>query len=843
MIRLKTSTFYILLLMLSSLFLSVWSCVPTNKLKEGEYLLFTQSIKGSKRVPYEELESYCKQKPNRKLPAIPAMPYLYAYYVGKKRYDRKLPQWKQELDSFRIANSLLLSVMNKELKSLQENTALKNDYKQFKKDSIKIIHKIQKTRQKSNDRIENMKLRIDEGNWLMRSVGEPPTIYDQSSAYHAADQMQKYLAKNGLFRSEVGVKEDTVGKRMNITYIVKESEPYLIRIYEYKIVDSLVLDIVFNERKNSSIKEGAYYNETSLENERKRITNVLRNKGYFDFNNSYITFEVDSTLGNRRMDITMIIKNPPAEKMHKRYYMSAVVFNGDVDITKQQKKDTTFYNGVTYIQANSHYSKRVLDSKIFLKPNNLYNLSKVESSQSSLAGTDMFKFVNINFERAGADSLKMNIFSSDNDKYQYTLESGVSYTQQTIPGPFASLSWKNRNLFRSADVFELSTRFSIEAQGSVTDVDNNFTSQEYGLNASLSFPRVLVPIPKKIKEKLALLNPKTRFNLGYTLIDRPQFTRGGLQAGVHIQWNNTKNESFNLGISDLTVIHSTLTPEYDSIIDVIDNGTGTYRRTFSNSIISNFNFAYTKSSANYGSINQTNKFLRLYAEIGGLTSTIFKETLLQNQGKIFGLNYYKYIKVETDIRFGIPLTKFSQLATRVHVGMVRPYGNLGNGIDYSKYFFSGGSNSNRAWRPRRVGAGSYTPKLLENGEFDYSLEQPGEFIIESSIEWRTKLFSFFNWAFFVDASNVWILPNSPDPLKREGSTFETKDFWKEFAVGGGFGLRMDFTFLIIRFDVGMKLYDPARAVNDRFIGNNLIKHPPFGKNGQSQLNIGIGYPF
>jgi outer membrane protein assembly factor BamA len=838
---LEKSTFYITLIIVLSLFLSLWSCVPTNKLKDGEYLLYTQTIKGSKRVPYEELESYCKQKPNRKLPFMPAMPYLYAYYVGKTRYDRKLPIWKQELDSFRIAHSLLLSGMNQKLKSLHTNSSSKIDYKQFKKDSTRLTHKIQKTRQKGNDKIENMKLRIEEGNWMMRSVGEPPAIYDQSSANHAADQMEKYLAKKGLFRSEVELKEDTIGKRMNITYIVKETEPYLIRIYEYKIVDSLVLDVVFNQRKNSNIKEGAYYNEISLENERKRITTILRNKGYFDFNNNYITFEVDSTVGGRRMDITMVVKNPPAEKMHKRYYMSEVVFNGDVDITKQQKKDTTFYNGVTYIQANSHYSKRVLDSKIFLKPNQLYDLSKVENSQSSLAGTDMFKFVNINFERIGTDSLKMNIFSSDNDKYQYTVETGMSVTQ-SIPGPFASLSWKNRNLFRSADIFEISGRISFDAQGNVTNVDNRYTSQEYGLNTSLSFPRVLLPIPKKIKDKLALLNPRTRFNLGYTLINRPEFSRGGLQAGLHIQWSNLRNESFNLGVSDLTVLRSVITPEYDSIIDRIDNGTGTYRRAFSNSIVSNFNFAYTKSSANYGAINQVNKFMRLYAEIAGLTSTIFKETLLQNQGTIFGLNYFKYFKLAADFRLGIPLTKFSQLASRINIGMIRPYGNLNNGLPYEKYFFSGGSNSNRAWRPRRVGAGSYSPPL-ENGEFDYSIEQPGELLIESSIEWRTKLFSFFNWAFFADASNVWILPNSTDPLNREGSAFETKDFWKEFAVGGGFGLRMDFTFLIIRFDVGMKLYDPARAVNDRFIGDNLLKYPPFGKSGQSQLNIGIGYPF
>ncbi|MDW8287697.1 MAG: hypothetical protein RMJ89_06470, partial [Flammeovirgaceae bacterium] len=448
MLRSRYTHFFHLSMMLLLAVLTI-RCTPTRQLKENEFLLYSQQIKGTKKVSTDELSSYYKQKPNRRLPILSIMPYLHAYYLGKKQYDRKKETWQKELDSLKLAYQREIVALNTQMKKLLQSSLRKHDYKTFRKDSTRLAKKIDRFRQKENEKIEELTLRIEEGNWLMRSVGEPPTIYDRATALHTATQMQKYLIKKGFFKSEVTVIEDTVGKKIHLTYQVKETEPYLIRLFEYEISDSLVFDIVFNERKNSLIQEKHYYDETNLENERKRITNVLRNNGYFDFNSNYIFFEVDSTVGNRCVDVTMIIKNPPMEKRHKQYFMKEIVFLGDVDVNKPQKRDTTFYNGVTYVQASNRYSKRVLDSKIFLKPSQRYDLSKVDNTQSALTGTDMFKFVNINFERIGEDSLQMNLFSSDNDKYQYTFESGLAVTQ-SIPGPFASLSWKNRNFFRSA---------------------------------------------------------------------------------------------------------------------------------------------------------------------------------------------------------------------------------------------------------------------------------------------------------------------------------------------------------------------------------------------------------
>ncbi|MGC4023620.1 MAG: BamA/TamA family outer membrane protein [Cyclobacteriaceae bacterium] len=144
-----------------------------------------------------------------------------------------------------------------------------------------------------------------------------------------------------------------------------------------------------------------------------------------------------------------------------------------------------------------------------------------------------------------------------------------------------------------------------------------------------------------------------------------------------------------------------------------------------------------------------------------------------------------------------------------------------------KTFCAGGSNSVRAWRPRRLGLGSDPPPLnsnpANNGYFDYRFERPGQLLIEGSVEWRQKLIGFLNYAFFIDAGNVWAVQTNSNA----NASFAWDKFYKEFGIGTGLGLRFDFTFLILRFDVGIKAWDPARPVGSRFVLPNVSLKRPY----------------
>jgi outer membrane protein assembly factor BamA len=198
----------------------------------------------------------------------------------------------------------------------------------------------------------------------------------------------------------------------------------------------------------------------------------------------------------------------------------------------------------------------------------------------------------------------------------------------------------------------------------------------------------------------------------------------------------------------------------------------------------------------------------------------------------------------------------TSLAFRFNTGVAYSYGP-NNSLPYEKYFFVGGSSSVRAWRPRRLGIGSFPPQLSTNpsgnGLFDYRYEKPGEILLEGSIEWRKKLFGFVNGALFIDAGNVWSFQQAPSPTPGEttaswagqGNTkFFLDKFYKEIAVGTGFGLRFDFTFLVLRLDIGIKAWDPSRAEGDRFVLTKFKFFGPYGTDREPVIwNVGIGYPF
>ncbi len=826
-------------------YLTFQSCVPVGRLAKDEYLLYDQEIKGTKRIKTYELEAFYRQEPNRKIrlgsSKLTFMPWLYAYYLGKKRFDKKKPDWEIKLHNIDSSYSAKIQVKQAEYDTLiaRQNPLIES--KKFMRDSANIIQEIRKLRQKQNEKIDKWETRIEEGNLLMRSIGEKPAIYDRDLARSAAIQMEKYLALKGHFKSTVLLKEDTVGvkrKKIKLTYEVTEKKPYATRIFEYQIPDTTLFDIVLADRKHSLIQEGQVYDEKDLEGERKRLVNVLKNKGYFEFNSSYIFYEVDSTVGNNFLDITLKINNLPDNQIHQKFYIDEVVFETDVDIRKSLEKDSLQYDGILFLQTRNRYSKRILASKIAFRTDSVYSQEAVDNTQLALTRIDMFKFVNINFEKKGSNRLKVSIFTSDYDKYTYSLEGGLNVTR-SLPGPFVSLSLKNRNVLRNADILELSGRLAFEAQGDVTNVSNNYSSQEYGLGGSFTLPFVLFPLTKKIKQALSIYQPKTVLQAGYNLIDRPEYSRSSLQGSFGYNWITRKKALFSFGVADVSILRSVVTSSFDSLLENLSQQGSTLKLSFQNSYISHFNASYTKSSNNYGSISERNYFFKVYGEIGGLFSDFWSRLYRQDEGQILGLNYFKYVKFFVDYRQGIPLGVNNLIATRLHLGVASPYGTK-NSLPYEKYFFTGGSNSNRAWRPRRVGPGSNEPLVNDDGSFNYQLEQPGELLLEANLEWRFKLFGFVDWAFFVDGSNVWLI--KPDPTK-PGGDFKVDRFWKEVAVGAGYGLRLDFSFLLIRFDIGMKMYDPARAEGDRFIGQKVLQNFPFGQSGQTEFNIGIGYPF
>ena len=835
---------YSLIYIFSFLMLLTFSCVPTKMLKENEYLLFSQAIEGNKEIPVESLEVFYKQKPNRRILYLPIMPYLYAYSRGSKKYAKTFDQDTARYTLLSNRYKSKIENINHNIDSVRNGGFSIFNSRKSKRDTTTLVRSLRTVIRKRNKKLESLGHKIEDGNWLMRAMGEAPSIYDSTSTKNTQEQLSKFLKIKGYFDNIVTSKTDTAGKKISVTYQIVENKPKIIQNVILDISDTSLFNIVAPDTVNSIIKIGNLYTQNQLERERTRIDKFLKNQGYFDFGKSYIFFEVDTTAYQENsFDVKIIIKNPLDELKHKRYSIKEVAFYADAT-TKQTKShtDTLHYKDISQILGRHKYSKKVIDRKLFIRPDSLFKLLHTEQTQIALASLDIFKFVNINYEKLDTNSLKASVFSSPYKKYQLSDEWGLS-VNQSLPGPFGSVSLKVRNPLRRADIFEVRFRAAIEAQTSVTDANNTFSSKEFSLNTSFTVPDILFPISKKMREKIKYAFPKTKFNVGIGSVTRPEYTRINTLGSINYKWRNRKNANFNIGFFELSLIQtSSLSEAFAERLVLLKNSGNNLELSFGNSIVSDVNFTYSKASDFYGSLSKKSNFLRLYFEAGGNYLNFLGKSFFDNNETFFGLRFFRYYKFQTDFRFGFPMGKGgkSEIASRINVGLAQPYGDSSGALPYEKYFFSGGSSSNRAWRSRRVGPGSYTPSVKADGTFDDRFEQNGELLIELNAEWRRKLYGFIDGALFIDATNVWMLTNDKS---RVGANFEIQDFWKEFAIGAGFGLRFDFSFLIIRLDTGIKIYDPARPLGSRFIGNKVNFKRPFGEKGQAIFNLGIGYPF
>lgn len=814
-----TLRYYVILFLLTITALS--SCVNYRKNfnkseYKDQYLLHQLKLKGNKEISSYQLEEIIPDKPNRSFitPAL-GKPYLAIYLLGKKRrIFGVIPGYNKER----------LERKYKEVSS---------EYDRKVEEDSSNSKKVAKLIKKKNKKLDKIKVKIEEGNGLMRTVGEKPVLIDSLDIAYVKDQLKLFYHSKGFFQASVTpevieLKRNSI--KTKVVYHIEENRPHKIGSVDYDIEDSVLSKIVFESLKNSYIKKGDNFEVSNLSNERLRITKLLKNKGYFKITRQSINFEVDTLEQPFKAHIKLTLNNPKEGGRHERYKVREVIFR--VDVSKSLRPDTVIhYKGedslaVKYILGEDRISTKLLTSKLRIFPGEYYSYAQSEKTQVLLGGINSFKFVNINYIEQGNNELLAVINTSSSKKYSITTEGGVNVNVnqgQGFPGPFVSVSFKDKKLFKGYETLEANFRYSLEVQPNILDQQDAFRIREVGGNIQLAIPKLLLPL--KLRYRLEDYSNRTRFILGYSDVDRFEFDRTNLTLAMNYEWQKNINKRFNVSVFDLNVVN---TSDVDpSFLDFLEGLSENYKQSFEPSIISSVNVSYIFND-NDVTKNKKANFLRLFIESGGVIPGLTRQYLYPNENStIFGLPYYQFMKFNSDFRTYTPVNEFGNVAFRFNGGIAKPYG-VSEVLPYEKYFFVGGLNSIRAWAPRRLGPGSYSQRN-ESGDIIYDIEQPGEIILESSIEFRSKIVGFVHGAFFVDAGNVWSISADDN---REGADFKIDRFYKEIAVGTGVGLRFDFSFLIFRFDVGVKVYDPARA--------GLV---PFNDKYSRTYNIGLGYPF
>lgn len=793
------------------LILSLASCNSTRYLKDKERILNKQQIKAPKDLNLAELEALYSKKANRRLLGVLGSHLVWMYYTGLKNYDKE--------------------------KFIKKRQKIETRFKRKKVDSTN-LRAITNHQFKMNRKLEQKNTKIENGNDFMR-WGEPLALFEPGSIKITMDRFRDYLFAKGYFHAKTRVSTKEKDRKVDITYTVDPGAAYKIDSISLDCPSQAIIALIGKHEEGSNIRSGENFNQDQLVKERERIELLLRDRGYYNFSRQMITFDVD-TVGRKNHGIHLKMNITASPEELKTFRIDSVRMIPDVGMEKYfagNSREEGNYRGIKFEFFGQRYLKKSLAMRVFVHRDSLFSRSESFLTQRQLANLDMFKFVNINYDTSGGKFIA-NIFASPLEHYSWSNEAGVSVTQG-FPGPYYSVSFKRRNLIKGLEIFELNGRFGFEGVASATQQSDFYKSTEATINASVSFPQFLVPMSSERALRYAHFNPRSKLLAGYTYTNRPEYKRSIITASNTLTWDTNNGLQYSFTGTNLNIIRSDTSAAFGERLRELEKAGNRLINAFKPAFVSNMSFSVTWNQHNYGNLDNNSFFLRATVESGGTSLNLFSPSVITN----WGLEPYKYLRMNIDMRQTTILNKHSQLAFHLNTGIGYAY-SQNKVLPYEKNFFVGGSNSIRAWRPRRLGPGTLPPTLSDNPEtdglFEYRFEKPGDLLFEASMELRQKLFGFVNYALFLDVGNVWSIQSNTDPR----SKFQFKDFYREFAVGTGFGLRFDFTFLILRLDIGMKVFDPARPAGDRFVLDKFRFLKPFGTEKEPVIfNIGIGYPF
>ena len=792
---------------------SVGACSLTKNLSEGEYALYSNELIGVENSDEEAITNLFIAEPNTRIPLTNISLGATIYQLGANFYD-----------SVHVAKKLEVSEDKLTLVKSQQKENAEN-------------RKLNKRADKLLSKIKTYEEKLEFGNFLMRT-GNRVTILDSADIKLTVTEIDNYLYNHGFLDSKVDFKVDTKKNKATVSYLIEERKPYRVDSIYTNSDNEAIKKLLAANHKESFLKDGENYNQDAFVSERNRIEELLKNNGFYMFNKSFIDYNLYYDTLKKSINAEQRILKPTFSEYHQIYTIDSVIFYVNPPSEEYENDHIARnYRDINFDFYRDRYSEKILSSRIFFQKGVRYNRSDFVETQKQLSNLDLFRFINISFDTLGT-SLVAKIITQPNQKYQLTNQLGLSITEQ-LPGPFFSASLRNRNFFRAGEILEFNFRAGLEGVASATD-QGVYQSRELGTSASVIFPRFLFPFYQSSLQKFGKYNPNTRTQLGYNYTNRPEYTRSGLNGLLSYTWATRNNrQQFTINAADLNYIRTPqIQDEFLQILTDLQNQGNNLIWSFLPSFISSISAQSVINFNQYGNFTRNRaSLLRLFAESGGTTLNFLN---VNNNSEATDFANFQWLKFQADFRRFYPLDNKQTIAYRANFGIAQPYG-ISNGIlPYEKYFFAGGGTSIRAWQARRLGPGSYSPRVGDRGPYNYTLEQPAEMIFETMIEYRRKLFGYFDMALFVDAGNSWVigLDNS-----RPGADFRFDRFYKELAVGTGFGLRMDFDFLVIRLDMATKAIDPAQPEGNRWVLDNVSFNQPFGVRGQTVLNFGIGYPF
>lgn len=659
----------------------------------------------------------------------------------------------------------------------------------------------------------------DSTKWInrtLKSMGEAPVVFDSLSSVQTCADLAQQLKNEGFLDAQVRLQVSTKGRKAKVEYLLQPGEPYFVDSIGYAIQDTTIARILSQQGASASLLyKGMKFDVSKLDAERKRISTLLSDSGYYRFHKDYITYQADSISHSRLINLTLHLapyQLPNEEYVpHTRYWMRHINYGsgspGDNQI---------------------HLRQHVLQECTHLHSGSPYSASGLQNTYNHFGRLQAVKYTNITFKQVpDADSLDCQILLQNNKPSTLSFQPEGTNTAGDL-GAAASLTYQNRNLFRGSEVLSIQLRGAYEAIRGLEGYSNqNFV--EYSAEAKLQFPRFISPfVNRRIRR---LVNATSEVSLLYDMQDRPEFHRRLLSAAWRYKWSFPhRKDKFQVDVLDLNYVFMPWISEtfHNEYLRNDNNRNAILRYNYEDLFITKIGFGYSVTKGNTAfksNIETSGNLLSLASRMWNAK----KDELGHYQ--VFNIAFAQYVKCDLDLSHVLMIDKNNQLVFHAGLGVAYPYGNS-TVMPFEKRYFSGGANSVRGWTVRSLGPGQYKE---QDGRINF-INQTGDMKLDLNAEYRTYLFWKFNGALFVDAGNIWTIRQYDE---QPGGQFSFKDFPRQLAVSYGLGLRLNFDYFILRFDLGMKAVNPAYEAEDD--EHYPLLHPNFKRD--YAFHFAVGMPF
>ena len=793
---------YLLLALLLS------GCVTSRYLPEGQYLLERGRIKAPREVRrHTELDKQFPKKRNRRFLYSWWIPNAEIYYLGLRLY-------KPSRDEEKI----------RKIKAREKE----RDEKAQKKNT----KKRERERRLANKKIGRLQRILRDGNALMR-ISYPLVLYDSLQQLELVKKFERHLRNRGYLDARVIAHMKRKGNRVYPRYEVKAGTRYVIDSVSFFLHEKIPKHTFSLDNIRKLILDSESYDYDLLEGIREELYQEAQNNGLYAFSREGIDFKVHLNYkekpteikkgasrrkGNALLWLEVLVgaklNDKEASKAAETYHWS--------DVTLQRRSSTSYARNLPF---NKKRYWRILGRRILPRPNQRYNKSDVQETKRMLLSTDLFRLI-----EQETDTIKTEVHTRFN-LYAHRPASlsgriGLEVRDGSYPSPYFTAGLKLRNAFGLLEVLEPSVRLLLEGLGAPQGTQALYQNFEFSVNFAFRYPALILPWAKLGKP--SRMRRSTSFNIGFIANNRQDYLRYRNNLTMDYEWRLPPSLFLRLRVINISLISARLSERFEAQIRNFENS---FSKAFQSALTHSIYFSARWQKNYVGFSNRGGIRIEVFGETGGHVNQLY-----QSYAESLGLAQFHFSRLGLTYVQRVPLHSSGNLVWRLRTGIVIPHDRDDRSLFYESYFFSGGSNENRAWPPRRLGPGRLNRPGINSGE----IEQPGEFVLAANLEYRFRFNKTWQGATFVDASNVWFTSAShPNPKTH----FLFPSSLLDLAVGTGVGIRVDLSFFILRIDIAAKVFDPAKPLGERFVLDELRFPTLFTRNEGLLLNIGINYPF